>query len=742
MSLYVNNLKNKKAFTLIELIVTIAVLGILVLLGAPRLLGHVEKAELTRIQHDTKVMENKMAEIFNDNNDYDTWNNNEKDLGALILANNLFEKEGVAKYVDSSHLTRLRTKTAKTNDELGVGGESIPIEEDVVDVSSTYKIVPNEYKDEIATKLKGTFYVNINGKVYYEPNKPLGSIKQDNVLNCVTPESLDYEFEASTGTIIKYNGTLTHIYIPSAFLVDDECVPVRIIGAGAFQGKFIKYVKIPQSVKEIEENAFEGNELTEVEIPHTVGTIGDNAFANNNIGQGGAIVRGGTGVNVGSGAFSGNSGGPSGLEITYKRPTAESVGVRVGNRRRDSNGNVRGTITGSRGSSTGGSGSTRGSGSTGSSSSNGGRANAGSVISIPSIIEVDGEEVIIDEIGKGAYQGQGIIYVEFPETLERIEDYAFAGNQIIGTTIPENVGYIGNYAFAYNEIGGEFTMEYVDIVNEDRKPIIDNSTGNLDAGNGKIDLFAERVQLKNGIFITSKGELVFEEGYVGENEESDESDGDVKFYGEVSAKELISGDELAKVIRLTAGTAQFSEEKQADAWLKFEHEGTIKYVAKKPFKYSISWKHINDANAVFGNKTIKIAGNTYKVRLMRGAENNPSKNNDTDRDAKGSEWNQLMLPIHEQADTKGWSYPDYVEEDIKPINHKLGAGSNDMYNDEDLYTHHTAGSGTYSWMQETTFSNSSTRVARGSGGVSYSRWSASSSVDSGRGWRPVLELVE
>ena len=37
-------LKNNKAFTIIELIVVISILGVLVLLAGPKLLGYVEKA--------------------------------------------------------------------------------------------------------------------------------------------------------------------------------------------------------------------------------------------------------------------------------------------------------------------------------------------------------------------------------------------------------------------------------------------------------------------------------------------------------------------------------------------------------------------------------------------------------------------------------------------------------------------------------------------------------------------------
>ena len=52
-----NKLRLKKGFTIIELIVVVAILGILVMLAGPKLLDYVEKTELTIIQHDVKVME-------------------------------------------------------------------------------------------------------------------------------------------------------------------------------------------------------------------------------------------------------------------------------------------------------------------------------------------------------------------------------------------------------------------------------------------------------------------------------------------------------------------------------------------------------------------------------------------------------------------------------------------------------------------------------------------------------------
>ena len=129
---------DKRAFTLIELLVVIAVLAILVLLATPRFLGHTKTAELRRIQNDVKVMEQEIGTVLINNNDeFNKWRYNGKNSNPLMEGNKLFEKEG-------------------------------PIAEGVKPTGGPYKIIPEKYKDEINTKLKGTFYANSDGKVYYE----------------------------------------------------------------------------------------------------------------------------------------------------------------------------------------------------------------------------------------------------------------------------------------------------------------------------------------------------------------------------------------------------------------------------------------------------------------------------------------------------------------------------------------------------------------------------------------------
>ena len=207
------------------------------------------------------------------------------------------------------------------------------------------------------------------------------------------------------------------------------------------------------------------------------------------------------------------------------------------------------------------------------------------------------------------------------------------------------------------------------------------------------------------------------------------------FFGEVSASELISGDALASLVGISQGTSQHS----TAGWLKFAWQGKILFVAKKAFRNSISWDHINSANAVYGGKTVEIDGLSYKIRLLKGANNDPAGGYNG-AICHGSEWNRLMLPIHQEAINKNWAYPDNVESDIPVWAHNLGTGTQGRYTDVDLLTHRNYGSGSYSWCQEVA-ETAADRIYRGEYGVSDSISNTSSSTYSGHGWRPCLELV-
>jgi len=167
------------------------------------------------------------------------------------------------------------------------------------------------------------------------------------------------------------------------------------------------------------------------------------------------------------------------------------------------------------------------------------------------------------------------------------------------------------------------------------------------------------------------------------------------FYGEVASTDFISGDDLATLIGLSAGTSQNSD----SGWLKVVDGNKMLLIAKKTFRHTISWNDINAVDAVFG-KIITIDGVKYVLRLLSTAE-----------------WDRFMYPLH--------------------VDHPNNAPAWAEYTDADLLVHSNYGNGSYTW---TSTPSSSNRVYRGYSGVSGSNINNPSNSFSFSGWRPVLEF--
>ena len=210
----------------------------------------------------------------------------------------------------------------------------------------------------------------------------------------------------------------------------------------------------------------------------------------------------------------------------------------------------------------------------------------------------------------------------------------------------------------------------------------------------------------------------------------------VEFIGEQPVTGFINGTALASRIGLTVGIAQHDNE----PWLHFVLDGKTLYVAKKPYRHSVTWSSINNAGAVFGTKTVTINKKTYKVRLLKTIASGDIVIYRGSRlvydpvEAYDSEWNRLMYPIHSGKHIDTGNPPSVSGEGIQ-------FGTLAQYTDTDLLLHRDAGDGSYSWCQETRSGGPTNRVARGYEGVSYLSWHAVSPVYSFTGWRPVLELV-
>lgn len=215
---------------------------------------------------------------------------------------------------------------------------------------------------------------------------------------------------------------------------------------------------------------------------------------------------------------------------------------------------------------------------------------------------------------------------------------------------------------------------------------------------------------------------------------SNEPKVDSKFIREVPASEFITGAALASQIGLTAGTSQHSDA----GWLHFELDGKTLYVAKKPYRHSVSWNNIHAVGAVFGTRTVVFNGKKYKVRLLKSvATGDRYTGGSSGYDpvgTYGSEWNRLMYPIHSGAHTQTGNPSPVSGEGIR-------FGTLAQYTDTDLVVHSTGGSGSHNWCQETPSADSTARVIRGAAGVSYLTWIAASELSRHFGWRPVLELI-
>jgi len=149
----------------------------------------------------------------------------------------------------------------------------------------------------------------------------------------------------------------------------------------------------------------------------------------------------------------------------------------------------------------------------------------------------------------------------------------------------------------------------------------------------------------------------------------------------------------------------------------------------------------NNAKKVNQGKTVVIGDKTYRVYLPRGAGHLPTDSySNSDRGVKGPNnmWNSLILPLHEHAKIGNWNHPAYaVDASGTLITTDWGVG----LTNENLRTHYTFGSGSYTWCQEPTDTTTWRRVLRGYFGASllghYGSWYPYSDVC----WRPVLEVL-
>lgn len=207
------------------------------------------------------------------------------------------------------------------------------------------------------------------------------------------------------------------------------------------------------------------------------------------------------------------------------------------------------------------------------------------------------------------------------------------------------------------------------------------------------------------------------------NVDKKSSGGEVQFIEELSNAQFTTYANLSSLAGISQGTLH----NEGSGWLRFDYEGTELIVAKKSIRHSISWDHIHSKGCVFGTKTVTIGGVQYKVRLLTGADHNPTQlpanNGYFMEGSHNSEWSRLFYPLVND-DT---NLPAHVRNPDAPYtNLQLGMVTE---------------IGLYSWCQETPQDNATFRVVRGYFGVSYLNSLVSSGTTSVRGWRACLERI-
>ena len=174
-----------------------------------------------------------------------------------------------------------------------------------------------------------------------------------------------------------------------------------------------------------------------------------------------------------------------------------------------------------------------------------------------------------------------------------------------------------------------------------------------------------------------------------------------------------------------------------EGWLKMSIEGKTIYKSKKSFRHSASWDSINAVGAVYGNKEITIDDNRYRVRLIKGASTNDTGGRANGAVMHDSEWNRLILPLHETSKSGSWVYKENISKTGVPKNWGINLSNSE------LSVGHS-GSGTAQLTQSFKDRNSNSIILRGYNAVDYSSMEThlSSSTQSFLGWSPVLELIE
>ena len=241
-------MKNKKGFTLVELLAVIVILAVILVIAIPRILDVIDSSKLSSFESSARMIISDAEKQY-----------------AINKVNGLEEE---------------------------------------ISCENTSKLNSNEYSNcEITFDSEGLASIELTGSGKFEGLTCTGnSITLTCNTNSVTfTDEACFTFNSETGAITDYDDNCDKdVKIPSTI----GGVAVTSIGGSAFQNNSLTSVTIPDSVTSIGYNAFQNNSLTSVTIPNSVTSIGNGAFYNNSLTS---VTIPDSVTSIGYNAFSDNS---------------------------------------------------------------------------------------------------------------------------------------------------------------------------------------------------------------------------------------------------------------------------------------------------------------------------------------------------------------------------------------------------------------------------------------------------
>lgn len=272
--------RQSSGFTLIELIVVMAVIGILVLLAAPKFLGYTERARETKYIHTAKVVETA--------------------LEAYLINGGVFPND--LEVVDETLLEEAATNMSL----IGINGYVSNVED--VYYELTYDFIhkldvkiyaSNElFVEAIASDQSSAIYASAYGIALINKDKPMkglpyppieedgdietpddGYVFTDCKIDVTDTSHFNYTISNNTAIITGFSETgvgLDNINIPAEI----NGYPVVAVGGLSFDNEGLKSICIPDSLTSIGQNAFSNNLIESIDLKN-VTSISSGAFSGN-----------------------------------------------------------------------------------------------------------------------------------------------------------------------------------------------------------------------------------------------------------------------------------------------------------------------------------------------------------------------------------------------------------------------------------------------------------------------------